>query len=61
MPNVVGMSKEAALAELQALGLTVNVVVIPQSPHTDQVVLTAPSAGTTVQQGDQVTIYVTQS
>ena len=60
MPNVVGMSKEAALAELQALGLTVNVVVIPQSPHTDQVVLTAPSAGTTVQQGDRVTIYVTQ-
>ena len=51
---------EAALAELQALGLTVNVVVIPQSPHTDQVVLTAPSAGTTVQQGDRVTIYVTQ-
>ena len=60
MPNVVGMSKEAALAELQALGLNVNVVVIPQSPHTDQVVLTAPSAGTTVQQGDRVTIYVTQ-
>jgi len=60
MPNVVGMSREAAQAQLQASGLIVNVVVIPQSPNTDLVVLTSPAAGTTVRQGDRVTIYVTQ-
>jgi beta-lactam-binding protein with PASTA domain len=58
MPNVVGMTKEAALAELQAMGLVVDVVVIPQSSG-DMVVLQAPSAGTTVRQGDHVRIYVT--
>jgi serine/threonine-protein kinase len=58
MPNVVGMTKEAALAELQAMGLVVDVVVIPQSSG-DMVVLQAPSAGTTVRHGDHVRIYVT--
>jgi eukaryotic-like serine/threonine-protein kinase len=58
MPNVIGMSRDAALAKLQSMGLIVNVVVIPQSSG-NTVVLTSPDAGTTVHQGDHVTIYVT--
>jgi serine/threonine-protein kinase len=58
MPNVVGMIREAAKAELESMGLVVNVVVIPQSSG-NRVVLQAPDAGTTVHQGDHVTIYVT--
>jgi serine/threonine-protein kinase len=58
MPNVVGMIREAAKAELESMGLIVNVVVIPQSSG-NRVVLQAPDAGTTVHQGDHVTIYVT--
>jgi len=58
MLNVVGMSKEAATAELQALGLTVKVVVVPGS-NGDQVVGQLPDPGTIVHAGDTVTIYVT--
>ena len=60
MPNVVGMTKEAAVAQLQALGLVVNVVVVPNNNPRDTVVYQVPAQGAIVHQGDQVTIYVTQ-
>jgi beta-lactam-binding protein with PASTA domain/predicted Ser/Thr protein kinase len=59
MPNVVGMLKEAAVRKLQALGLSVKVVEIPGT-HGNQVVYQDPDPGVTVEQGQQVTIYVTQ-
>ena len=58
MPDVVGMTRDAAVAKLESMGLIVNVVVIPNT-NGDTVVYQQPSAGTTVHQGDQVKIYVT--
>jgi serine/threonine-protein kinase len=57
MPSVVGLSKSAASARLDALGLSVGVVPIPGS-NGDSVVSTLPTAGTTVRYGQTVTIYV---
>ena len=59
MPNVVGMQREAAVKKLEALGLTVKVVEIPGTSG-NQVVYQDPDPGVTVEQGQQVTIYVTQ-
>jgi serine/threonine-protein kinase len=59
MPDVVGMQREAAVAELEGLGLVVNIVEIPGT-HGNQVVYQDPDPGVTVEQGQQVTIYVTQ-
>jgi beta-lactam-binding protein with PASTA domain/predicted Ser/Thr protein kinase len=59
MPDVVGMQREAAVAELERLGLIVNIVEIPGT-HGNQVVYQDPDPGVTVEQGQQVTIYVTQ-
>jgi beta-lactam-binding protein with PASTA domain/predicted Ser/Thr protein kinase len=59
MPNVVGMQREAAVRKLEALGLSVKVVEIPGTEG-DQVVYQDPDRGETVEQGQQVTIYVTQ-
>jgi serine/threonine-protein kinase len=59
MPNVVGMQREAAVRRLEALGLSVKVVEIPGTEG-DQVVYQDPDRGETVEQGQQVTIYVTQ-
>jgi serine/threonine-protein kinase len=59
MPDVVGMQREAAVTKLEGLGLSVKVVEIPGT-HGDQVVYQDPDGGTTVEQGQQVTIYVTQ-
>jgi len=58
MPDVYGLSREAAVAELGALGLRVQVTVIPGTSG-DQVVLQSPLAGQTVHQGDTVIIWVT--
>lgn len=58
MPNVVGMQREAAVAKLEALGLSVTVVEVPGT-HGNQVVFQDPDPGVTVEQGQQVTIYVT--
>jgi eukaryotic-like serine/threonine-protein kinase len=57
MPNVVGAQTDAARSQLQGLGLQVRVVTVPNSPG-QQVVSQQPDAGTTVEQGQQVTIYV---
>ncbi|MGH2546007.1 MAG: Stk1 family PASTA domain-containing Ser/Thr kinase [Actinomycetota bacterium] len=57
MPNVVGMPTTQARASLETVGLKVRVVTVPNSPG-QQVVSQQPDAGTTVQQGQQVTIYV---
>jgi len=57
MPNVVGSDAGSAQSQLQGLGLQVRVVTVPNSPG-QQVVSQQPDAGTTVQQGQQVTIYV---
>jgi beta-lactam-binding protein with PASTA domain len=57
MPNVVGMSKEAAVAKLRTLGLHVGVLTVLNSSGTT-VVSQIPSAGVTVQYGQTVTIYV---
>ena len=59
MPKVVGMQREAAVTKLEALGLSVKVVEIPGT-HGNQVVYQDPDPGVTVEQGQQVTIYVTQ-
>jgi eukaryotic-like serine/threonine-protein kinase len=58
MPDVRGMTMEAAKAELQGLGLVVDVIVLPGTTG-DQVVLQSPDPGTTVHAGDTVKIYVT--
>lgn len=57
MPPVVGMSKEAAVAKLKALGLHVGVLTVLNSSGAT-VVSQIPSAGVTVQYGQTVTIYV---
>jgi serine/threonine-protein kinase len=57
MPDVVGMSKDAATSRLDALGLSVGVVPIPGG-NGATVVSTLPTAQTTVRYGQTVTIYV---
>jgi beta-lactam-binding protein with PASTA domain/predicted Ser/Thr protein kinase len=59
MPDVVGMQREAAVQKLEAFGLSVKVVEVPGT-HGNQVVYQDPDPGVTVEQGQQVTIYVTQ-
>jgi serine/threonine-protein kinase len=56
MPDVVGMSREEAVAALQALGAEVRVVLV--LPPGTTVVYQEPSAGATVHVGDVVEIYV---
>jgi beta-lactam-binding protein with PASTA domain len=53
------MQREAAVKKLEGLGLSVKVVEIPGT-HGNQVVYQDPDPGVTVEQGQQVTIYVTQ-
>jgi serine/threonine protein kinase/beta-lactam-binding protein with PASTA domain len=57
MPDVVGMSTDAATAKLKALGLRVAVTPIPGSAA-NTVVSTLPTAGSTVRYAQTVTIYV---
>jgi eukaryotic-like serine/threonine-protein kinase len=57
MPNVVGKATTTARAELEAAGLVVRTVQVPNSDG-EQVVSQKPNQGTIVQQGQQVTIYV---
>jgi serine/threonine-protein kinase len=60
MPDVVGMHTADAKQLLESKGLIVEVQVLPSSDPPDTVVFQDPSAGTTVQQGQTVIIYVTQ-
>jgi serine/threonine-protein kinase len=57
MPNVVGMAREAAVDELTALGLLVDVAIVPGQDG-GRVVFQEPATGTTVEVGDTVSIYV---
>jgi beta-lactam-binding protein with PASTA domain len=57
MPNVVGMSRDEAVARLEGLGLVVREIQLPSTTG-DRVVYTKPKAGTTVQSGQEVRIYL---
>jgi serine/threonine-protein kinase len=57
MPSVIGMDAAAARDRLEGLGLRVREVQVPGSIG-NQVVGQEPDAGTTVEQGQQVTIFV---
>lgn len=57
MPNVVGLSRDEAIARLRGMGLVPRVVDLPGSSG-DRVVGQRPRAGTTVESGQEVTIYV---
>lgn len=57
MPDVLGMSKEAARSRLANLGLVVDVVQLPGSSG-NTVVGQKPEEGTTVEAGQEVTIYI---
>ena len=57
MPDVVGKTRAEAVAQLEGLGLIVREVEVPHSAG-DQVVSQKPDPGTTVEQGQQVTVYV---
>jgi beta-lactam-binding protein with PASTA domain/predicted Ser/Thr protein kinase len=59
MPNVVGMSGTDAETKLRGLGLEVEVVPVPSTTPPDTVVFQEPAAGTTVEQGQTVRIFVT--
>ncbi len=56
MPDVVGMTKDAAVARLTSLGLQVDVVLV--KPDGSKVVFQEPAVGATVHAGDVVHIYV---
>jgi eukaryotic-like serine/threonine-protein kinase len=56
MPDVVGMSKDAAVARLTSMGLEVDVVLV--KPDGTKVVFQEPGVGATVHAGDLVHIYV---
>ncbi len=59
MPDVRGMTREAATSALEKLGLVVEAIGVPNNNPPDTVVFQDPAPGTTVKQGDTVTIYVT--
>ncbi len=58
MPNVVGWTESAATTELEERGLEVTVEERDSSELQGQVVETDPEAGSLVEEGDEVTIYV---
>ena len=56
LPNVVGLTTEAARAKLETLGLTVQLLPVPGATgHT--VVSMLPAANSTVHVGDRITLY----
>ncbi len=57
MPNVLGETKDRAVAELRALGLVVRTIQLPNSTN-DIVAGQIPGPGTTVRQGQTVTLYI---
>ncbi len=57
MPNVVGMSRDDAVAKLTALGLRVDVAIVPGHGGS-RVVFQEPATGTIVHADDLVHIYV---
>jgi serine/threonine-protein kinase len=57
MPNVIGKPSAEAIAQLEGLDLVVDAEDIPGSEG-DTIVGQLPKAGTTVQQGDTVKVYI---
>ncbi len=57
MPNLVGMERDPAVAQLRSLGLLVDVAIVPGHGGS-RVVFQEPASGTTVRAGDLVHIYV---
>ncbi|MGH2652135.1 MAG: PASTA domain-containing protein, partial [Actinomycetota bacterium] len=57
MPDVIGMTRDAAVVRLEEMGLDVRLVQLPGSSG-NEVVGQEPDPGTTVEQGQQVTIYI---
>jgi eukaryotic-like serine/threonine-protein kinase len=57
MPSVIGLPASSAQAQLEALGLHVDIVRIPNAPG-DTVVGQKPARDTTVEQGEAITLYV---
>jgi serine/threonine-protein kinase len=57
MPDVIGMTAGAARDRLEGLGLKVREVQVPGSIG-NEVVGQEPDSGTTVEQGEEVTIFV---
>jgi beta-lactam-binding protein with PASTA domain len=57
MPNVIGKPSAEAIAQLEALNLIVDAEDVPGSEG-DTIVGQLPKAGTTVQEGDTVKLYV---
>jgi beta-lactam-binding protein with PASTA domain/tRNA A-37 threonylcarbamoyl transferase component Bud32 len=60
VPNVVGVSKDGAIAELKSVGLSARVVKqTTEDPNADdQVIDQEPTAGTRLPRGEAVTIFV---
>jgi serine/threonine-protein kinase len=60
VPNVVGESKEAAVGDLRAAGLSARIVkrTTTDPSEDDQVLDQSPSAGTHLSPGEAVTIFV---
>jgi beta-lactam-binding protein with PASTA domain len=59
MPNVVGMDEQEAVAQLEGMGRVVDVKTLPvHTEPPDIVVAQDQAAGTTVRQGQTVTIWV---
>ncbi|GIU99498.1 MAG: serine/threonine protein kinase [Actinomycetota bacterium] len=58
VPNLVGMTRDAAVAELRALGLVPSVIELPGATGELTVATQLPLAGTVVKAGSTVTIYV---
>ena len=58
MPDLVGMGRDAAVAEIRSLGLVPNVIELPGATGELTVATQLPLAGETVKAGATVTIYV---
>ncbi len=58
LPSFVGMARDAAVAEIRALGLVPQVVELPGAVGEPTVASQVPIAGSTVRAGDRITIYV---
>ena len=57
MPNVIGRTRDDSVAYLKSLGLVPRIVPLPGSTN-DLVSGQSPVPGATVQQGQQVTLYI---
>ncbi len=57
-PNLVGMTRDAAVAKIRSLGLVPNVIELPGATGELTVATQLPVAGATVKAGTAITIYV---